>query len=379
MTLRPLRWERLGCAGVLMLLALAACNRAQAPSQPQPEAQLPPVSEPVVEVQTMPLRRGVLAQHISAPGSVMARRESRIGAEVSGRIERVHVSEGDRVAEGDLLFEIDSHAYEVALRQAEAGLDLAQAERRQLEADLVRARTLRRNNVMAEQEIERLSTTLAVATAKTRQASEAVALARENLRRTRVHAPFAGSVASRLADEGTTALVQPQTIVIVLQETAALEAQAAIPESQMALVRIGDAALVHIEGLAEPVRTNVSSVSDNIDAATRTYLVKMPVPNNQHRIKAGVFAQIDIDPQDTAETLLAPRAALRLEDGRTRLLVVRDGRVEAIPVDIGAVAEEEAEIVRGAGVEEIAIVGDAARNIAPGMRVRAAEGSRPAS
>jgi len=109
-----------------------------------------------------------------------------------------------------------------------------------------------------------------VARARLRQAEESVALARHHLERTLVRAPFAGSIAARLADEGTTALVQPQTIVVVLQETAELEAHVSIAESQMALVRVGDAAVVRIEGVAEPLRTAVSSVSDSIDAATRT-------------------------------------------------------------------------------------------------------------
>lgn len=359
----------------VLLVASSGCNRTE-PASPRLIAADAPLKavEPEIAVETVALRRGVMVRHVSAPGSVRARRESRIGTEVTGRIERVFVNEGDRVAAGDPLFEIDPVSYEVALRQATAGFDLTQAERRQLQADLQRARTLRRNNVLAEQEIERLSTSLAVAEARVRQAEEAVALARENLRRTRVSAPFAGSVAARLADEGTTALVQPQTIVVVLQETSELEAQAAIPESQMTLVRVGDRAAVYIEGLSDPVRTTISAVSDSIDAMTRTYLVKMAVPNPSYRIKAGVFAHIEIEPLGTAETLLAPRAALRVEDGRNQLLVVVDEHVTALPVEVGAVAEDEVEILSGARGDETAIVGEAAHAIAPGMRVRSAGG-----
>lgn len=353
----------------IAVLGLLGCNRV--PRGELTAAPLTPV-EPEVEVQTAHLRRGILSQQLWAPGSVVARRESQIGAEVSGRIVRVHVSQGDRVEAGEPLFEIDPAPYEMALRQAEAGLDLAEAESRQLDADLRRARTLQRQKVVAEQDIERLATSLAVAQARARQAGEAVALARHHLENTKVRAPFAGSVAARLADEGTTALVQPQTIVVVVQETAELEARASIAESQMALVRVGDVAVVRIEGLAEPVRTAVSSVSDSIDPATRTYLVKMPVPNADRAIKAGVFAHVEIQPAQRATALLAPREALRVEEGRIRLLIVRDGRVEALPVELGMFAENEAEVVSGADGSEVIVAGDAARTIAPGMRVRPA-------
>jgi len=53
------------------------------------------------------------------------------------------------------------------------------------------------------------------------------------------------------------------------------------------------------------------------------------------RIKAGVFAHVEIEPAQRGEVLLAPRDALRVEEGRTRLLAVRDGRVEALPSSSG--------------------------------------------
>ncbi len=351
----------------VLVAATAACEgRPQARVPAEPLAAL----EAVTEVETAPLRRGSITQRIAAPGSVIARRESRIGAEISGRIERVHVFEGDRVEAGAPLFEIDPTPFAMALRQASAVLDVARAERAQKVADHRRAEALHREHLLAQQEVERLATALAVAEAHEREAAEAVEIAKHNLERTVVRAPYAGSVASRLVDEGTTALVQPQTIVVVLQETADLEAHAAIPESQMALVRIGDPAVVRIEGVVEPIATRIAAVSDTIDRATRTYLVKMPVPNPEHRLKAGVFAEVEITPYGARDALLAPREAIRVEDGRTRLLLVRDGRADARPIEVGAVTETDAEILAGADVGDTAIVGAAARTIAPGMPVR---------
>jgi len=167
-------------------------------------------------------------------------------------------------------------------------------------------------------------------------------------------------------------LVQPQTIVVVLQETTELEAQAAIPESQMPLVSLGDRALIRIEGVPDPIESHVTAVSDTIDPLTRTYLVKMPIPNPNHLIKAGVFAHVEAFPAGRAEMLLAPREAIRVEDGRARLLLARDGEAVLVPVEVGTASDAEAEILSGATAGETAIVGDAARTVAPGMRVRPA-------
>lgn len=352
----------------LGLVAATGCDGDAAGGGPAAaDAASAPVS---VEVHTRPVRRGSIAQTISAPGSLLARRESRIGADVRGRIVRVHVSEGDRVEEGAPLFEIDRAPYAAALRQAEAGLDLARAERGQIEADLGRARRLQAQSIVTQQEIDRLETQLAVAKARERQAREAVALARQDLDRTVVHAPYDASVAERLVDEGTTALAQPQTIVLVLQETAALEARATIPESQLQAIHVGDRALLRVEGISGPLETTVSAVGDTIDPATRTYLVKMDVPNPDRQLKAGVFAQVEIHPVARRDALLVPRAALRSEDGRTRVMTVEDGRAVAVPVEVGVVSGERAELLGGVDEGTPVIVGEAAGRIAPGMPVR---------
>jgi RND family efflux transporter MFP subunit len=357
-----------------VFLIPAACNRNV---QTTVEATRSASAEPVVDVETTRARLGSILQRVRSPGTLAARRESQIGAEVRGQIVRVYVSEGERVAAGDALFQIDPQEYEMAVRQAEAGLDLARAECQQIEADLSRARALKRQDVIAEQELERLATSLTVARAKERQANEAVAYARYNLERTIVRAPYSGSIAERLADEGTTALIQPQTIVIVLQETAQLEARAAIPESQLALVQAGDRAIVHVEGVDAPIETGVAAVSDTIDPSTRTYLVKMPVPNADYQLKAGVFAHVEILPGAKSNAVVVPRDSVRTEDGSTRLLVVRDGRAEAVPIEVGLVAEDVVEILRGASVGDEVIVGDAARTIAPGIQVRIVSAANP--
>ncbi len=353
-------------ATAALAFALGACG-SQTPPTPVAEG---PSAEPVIEVETVRIRRGAILERISAPGSLVARRESRIGAEVRGRIERVFVAEGDRVEAGDPLFQIDRVSYEVLLRQAEAGLDLARSELRQLEADFERARALHGKDIVSQEEIDHLETGVAVARARQRQAREVVALARRNLDQTLVRAPFAGSIARRLADEGTSALVQPQTIVVVLQETAELEARATIPESQLAVVRLGDPVLLHVEGLPLPIQTEVSAVSDTIDPATRTYRVKMRVPNPDYVLKAGVFARVEILPQAKRDVILLPREAIRSNDGRTTVLTVRDGRAVAVPVLLGLVSQENAEVLRGLRVDGEVIVGEAAHDLASGMPVR---------
>jgi len=355
--------------GALSAALWSGCDRPQPSAVETADGAVSPAN-PVVAVETARIRRGQIVQRISAPGSLVARRESLIGPEVQGRIRAVHVAEGDRVEAGTPLFEIDPEPYEFALRRAEAALDRVRAERRQIHADLKRAEQLRDKNIVADQEAERLSNALDVAKSAEREAVEAVSIARRNLEHTVVRAPYTGSVAKRLADEGTTALVQPQTVVIVFQETSELEAHATIPEVHLAAIQVGDAALLYVDGLPLPIQVDVTAVADAIDPATRTYLVVMKVPNPDHRLKAGVFARVEILPKAKSHVILVPREALRTEEGKTYVLAVRDGVAVATPVQVGIVSEDSVEVLRGVHEGDVVVVGEAARTIGPGMRVR---------
>lgn len=357
--------------GVAVVLATACLLACSAPRDVGPSAAVSAAPEPELEVATALVRHGSIGASISASGTLEAKRESRIGPEVQGTLLRVLVDEGDRVEAGAPLFEVDPTPYQFALRQVEAGLDVTQAQRRQLEADLGRARSLQQRGIVAEHDIEKLQTAVAVALAGERQAVEAVALARHRLGLTLVRAPYAASVATRLADEGTTALVQPQTVVLVLQESGELEARAAIPESQLLRVRIGDVAHVRVEGLPNAIESTISAVGEAIDPTTRTYSVRVRVPNADHALKAGLFAHVELFPQARADALLVPRGAVRSEAGRTRIFTIRDGLATPVSVTVGAFSEQEAELLDGAEADMVVIVGADAERVAPGMRVKA--------
>jgi RND family efflux transporter MFP subunit len=168
------------------------------------------------------------------------------------------------------------------------------------------------------------------------------------------------------------ALTQPQTVVLVLQETSLLEAYSAIPETQLSLIAVGDPALVFLQNADQPISTTVTTVSDAIDLATRTYQVRMLIPNDDRKLKAGVFARVEINPATRASALVVPREAVRTEDGETRVYVVQDGLAVAVPVRIGATSDSQAEVLSGLDEGVHVIVGEAARTIAAGMRVRVA-------
>jgi multidrug efflux pump subunit AcrA (membrane-fusion protein) len=134
-----------------------------------------------------------------------------------------------------------------------------------------------------------------------------------------------------------------------------------------------------VQGLADPIETRITSVGDAVDAATRTYVVKMRVPNADYRLKAGVFAEVEILARPRDDVLLVPREAIRSEDGETQVLTVQDGRAVAVAVRLGVMSPKAAEVSAGLEAGQRVIVGDEAKIIAPGMRVREREDGEGAS
>ena len=321
-------------------------------------------------VQVQQVASARLEAVLAVSGSIEARRETASGAEVPGLLEQVFVDVGDEVKLGDLLFQIDSTSYEMALREAEAGLVLARAESANAEAELQRAQQLMERNVVSGQRSDQLRMQSQVATARVTQMQARVARARHDLDRTRVHAPYDASIVERLADEGSLAGTEP---ILLLQEVRAFEAVLDVPESVPVPVRVGDPVSLIVEGLTDPIESRVARVSQRVDPRTRTYQVRCAVEDSTGLLKAGSYLRAVLRPKRREARAVVDRSALLMRDGRTYLLVVDGGVVRHTRVRAGVVSDEQAEILSGAIVGEWVVFGESVTRLADGAEVRVEE------
>jgi RND family efflux transporter MFP subunit len=308
-----------------------------------------------------------LRARIAASGSVEARRRSEIAAEVSGRLASVFVQVGDAVAADAPLFRIDPGPYEMALAEARAGLELARAESANAAAQAERLRLLLEQNAASQQRSEQLATRARVARARVEQMQARVARAERDLEQTLVRAPYAGSVVERRAHEGALAGADP---VVVLQESGALEAILNVPEATPVAVRAGAPVRLFVEGRAEPIETRVARVSDRVDPDTRTYEVRCPVEDPGGAVKAGSYARAELEAAREEPAPAVARGALVMRDGRTFVVRVEDGVAREVPVRVGIVDEEWAELLSGVEAGELVVQGEAAGRIPEGTRLR---------
>jgi HlyD family secretion protein len=187
---------RISHAGLLASLLLTSC------SKPNPARNPLSSGETVIPITVACVESVPLDRVIPVVGTLFAKDEATLAAEVEGRVEKTLVEFGDRINEGQLLAQIDTTTYEALARQATANLTRARATGLNAEQSLKRIQELRKQSIAPESDLDAAvaEAEQARATVKAAEATEAVALL--NLQRSKVKAPFDAAVAERIASAG---------------------------------------------------------------------------------------------------------------------------------------------------------------------------------
>ncbi|MBW2242926.1 MAG: efflux RND transporter periplasmic adaptor subunit [Deltaproteobacteria bacterium] len=316
------------------------------------------------------VRSDQLQTMIAASGSIEARRITEIGSEVSGRITEVFVDVGEAVEEGAPLFQIDREPYEMALAEARAGLALCRAESLNADAEAERIAKLIELNAASQQRYDKIRTQAEVARARVRQGQAGLDRAKRNLDRTLVTAPYAASIVERRAHEGSMSSGAP---VLVVQERGALEFIVDVPEAAAAPVRPGDPVKLFVEGLADPIESQVDRVSARVDPQTRTYEVRGVVLDASGLVKAGSYVRAELHVRRPESRPVVHRSSVLTRDGRTYVMQVDGGVVRKIPVRVGIRAGSDVELLHGATTGDLLVSGSDASRVSEGTRIRLRE------
>lgn len=224
-----------------------------------------------VPVTVAPLASLAIQPERSAPATVESLNNADLSAEISARVLDFPVRVGDRVATGDLLVQLDCRDHESRLTAQRATLAQIESQRRLALGQLERARSLRRDRNVSDEEVDRRASELDVADAQVRSQAEAVRQAQLNAERCEVRAPFDAVVTRRLIDVGV--LASPGSPLVRLVQLDELEVSAHVRPAE---VEEGAAAgrvdFVYL-GTAFPL--SVRRVLPVVDPTTRTVEVRL--------------------------------------------------------------------------------------------------------
>lgn len=308
-----------------------------------------------------------------AVGTVKARTDIRVEAQVTGRVAQVLVRPGDKVKEGDKMIVLDSAASQTRVDRAKQAaltavsltaqardvLNAAQAQFSKSESTYRRMKQLADQKVVTAEEVEQAENAylqaqaslgqakegLAAAKAREGEAAKAVQEAAIGLGYTTILAPADGEVAQRQAEPGDLAF--PGKELLTLQTGGSLRMEAMVRESLIGQVHIGDTLEVIVsalEGTGAMLGT-VDEIEPLADPVTRSFLVKARLPE-MGGLYPGMFGRLLI-PLGKREVVLAPRVAVRTV-GQLETVMVKSGdNWENVYVRTGAPYGDKVEILSG--------------------------------
>jgi RND family efflux transporter MFP subunit len=316
------RVSRCQSAALLLSTTLILACRESAP---------PPLPPPTVEV--APVEKVPSARDLRLSGSIEAERSVALSFSVPGTVEEVAVREGQAVRRGQVLARLSDASLRHSLGMAEAKAAQAEDAARRLEP-------MHRNGTVPEVKWVEVQTGLA-------EARHSVALAQKSVEDAVLRAPEDGVIARRSVEVGASALPALAAFTLVRLDTAL--AVVPVPENEVAKVRAGQPAVVHAAALGRDLAGAVREIGVEADPLTRTYPVKIAVPNRDGLLRVGMVVDARIGVDAGATALAVPREAVRIDErGAPCVFVVgADGRLSRRAVTLAGFAGERTALAGG--------------------------------
>lgn len=320
------RWLAFTAAAVALLVA---CDRSDEPDE---------YSRPPVTVEVVTLRPTTFEEVAEFTGALTADESVVIRPETSGVVETIEVQEGQHVEEGQLLFTLRNVEQSARLDEARAARDLAQRSYDRVES-------LKGDDVLSIEELDKARAELA-------QADARLEIAKVMLDRTQIRAPFDGVLGPRMVSPGdrvtggSMSRRGDQTGMMQIDAIDELKLNFTLPEVAVNRIRVGIPLEISVAPMpGERFAGETYFVAPSLDPLNRRLLVKARIENGDHRLRAGLSATVYLPTGAREGVLLAPESAIVHDVAGTFVWrEAADGTAERVPVRLGG---------RGRGMVEV--------------------------
>lgn len=358
----------------------------------QPKAQ---------EIETSVAKRAQIVQKVNGTGKIQPNTEINISADVSAKITRLEVKEGDFVQKGQLLVELDRQRYlasvqsqEANVRSAQANANLARDNRDQAERVYKRARELVARKLVSQSELDSSQTGFQVESSRYQSAMDQVQQtigllkqAQDDLSKTTIYAPISGTVSDLNKERGEIAIGSQfqEDVIMVIAQLGAMEALVNVDENDINAIKLGQKAEIQVDALlGEKITGNVSEIASSATAPAAgstvqktEFEVKIAITSNTAKLRPGMTASADIITDTRENSLSVPIQSVTVrtpdqlkdkdgkagkykagKDGFVELVfVVDDGKAVARQVTTGIQSEDAIEIKSGISEGSVVVSG----------------------
>jgi membrane fusion protein, multidrug efflux system len=318
-------------AGAAML---AGCAKA-----PEPVEYIRPVRAIVLHASNVDI-------NAEFSGEVRARVESKLGFRVAGKITARKVDPGTMVKKGQVLMQLDPEDLRLSQAQAKATLQAAETTRDLAKAELKRYQELRVKNFVSQAVLDEKLASFRAAQANVDAAQAGYFGQSNQAGYATLVADTDGVVTAVDADVGQ--VVSPGTPVVRVAKAGEKEIVIGLPEDKVDTLRKVEDVTVRMWAAPDKVIPGkVREVSPVADPATRTYAVKVAIPESAGEVKLGMTALVQFSSTTDVPFIRVPLTALFHEKSTTSVWVVDAGSVKLMPVQVGGTSGNEVVLVGG--------------------------------
>ena len=358
-----------------------------------------------VEVEVEKAGRRQVVQTVTATGKIQPMIQVNISADVSAKITRLEIEEGEWVEQGTLLIELDRERYLAAVASAQANLNAAQANANlarenmvKAEKDYVRTKELFDRNLESQAELDTIYAAAEVEKARYQsvldqgeQAKAALRQARDDLAKTTIYAPMSGTVSKLNKEIGEIALGSQfqEDVILEISNLEGMEALVDIDENDIVSVSIGDEAEIEVDALPDvKLKGRVTEIANSAKSSglgttdeKTEFEVKVAVIDPVPELRPGMTASAEIVTEVCEDCLSVPIQSVAVRtleqlgveeagegdearftpdsEGFVEIVwTVVDGRAEARQVKTGIQSEVHIEVLEGLEDDDQVVIGN---------------------
>jgi membrane fusion protein, multidrug efflux system len=279
-------------------------------------------------------------QSISASGTLRAIQEVDLRSEVSGRVTGLHIEEGERVEQGDLLVKINDNDLQAEKVRLESDIEV-------MEESESRQRQLFERGGATQEDYD--NTLMQLNSLRSEYAS-----IEARIERTEIRAPFDGVVGLTFISDG--AYVTSSDDIASLQNMSSMRVDFSVPERYASLIDRGSPVEFEVQGVDSLFTAEVVAVEPQIDPRTRTTRVRAVIDNEEGILNPGAYARIELIYRRQEEAVMVPSVSLIPEDGAYKVMKYESGNVHEKPVTIDVRTSDRVLISDGVAVGDTLLV-----------------------
>lgn len=345
---------------VVVMLAFAAAGAVPAWADEKPKG--PPPARVVTAQAVMES----VAETTSVVGTLYFDRVSRLSAQVSGLVDKIHFREGDHVKKGTPLLRINTDYVENEIQTVLASMDQVKVRMAKAQKDLLRYKTLFQEDAASEKEFDDMAFSLEDLTRQLRILDKNLELAGLKEKKSVIRAPFDGVVLEKNIDVGS--WMAPGSELCLLGSEEDLFVKAPISENLLRFAHKGVRVAVKVKALGREFTGILDGAQPQADSRTKIVFVKVRMPRI-HDALVNMSATVFMPAGEKRDMVLVPRDALVSFNGQDLVYTIQEGKAAPLPVSILTYVEACAGVEPGAIQAGMSVVVDGNQRLRPGQAV----------